>query len=490
MSPAGHEFSFHSGGRLRHLALLEADAVTGRHTARRRGAVRGARPAVDAKVALSADAAALLHSAAVADRRPARFLEGPTFVAAEPQAATLVIPTETFVIEGGKSAVLQQLRRDHGVEVVAEGRHGKMLLRVPGGTPDRVRTAFKLAREVWKSGAVLAAHPNFVRASLPPRPSPATVATQWNLHNDGTVGVAGADVRAQQAWAVTRGSADVVVAVLDEGIDALHPDLASAVRLERDFVDGHSHGHPDPHDAHGTAVAGIVAGRSGRWPGLAPGVSLMSARVARGDGAGHWIADDFDIADAIDWAWANGAHVLTLAWGGGPPVDLIDHAIARARRRGRRGKGAVVVAAAGNEEAAVQYPAHLEGVLAVGASNQWDERKTRRSRDGETDWGSNYGPALGLLAPGVAVTTTDNRGSTGYTSAEYTPGFNGTSAAAPHVAAAAALVLSVAPRLREEEVRQALCASADHIPGQSGRTPHFGDGRLNAFAALRRAKRR
>jgi subtilisin family serine protease len=490
MSPAGHEFTFHSGGRLRRLALRDADEVTGRHAARRRGTGRGAHPAAEAANTLAADAAALLRSAAVADRRPARFLDGPSFVAAAPDAATLVIPTETFVVEGGKSAVLQKLRRDHGVEVVAEGRHGKMLLRVPGDTHDRVRTAFALARETWSSGAVQAAHPNFVRATLHPQPRPATVATQWNLHNDGAVGVAGADVRARQAWSVTRGSADVLVAVLDEGVDALHPDLAPAVRAERDFVDGRSHAHPEPRDAHGTAVAGIIASRSERWPGLAPGVGLLSARIARGDGAGHWIADDFDIADAIDWAWASGAHVLTLAWGGGPAVDLIDHAIERARRRGRRGKGTVVVAAAGNEEAAVQYPAHLDGVLAVGASNQWDERKTRRSRDGEADWGSNYGPSLDLLAPGVAITTTDNRGLTGYTAAEYTPGFNGTSAAAPHAAAAAALVLSLAPRLREDEVRRALCAGADHIPGQRGRTPHYGDGRLNAFAALRHAKRR
>ncbi len=477
--PSSSELTYHSGGRLRRIGLVAAEAFTGRHAARRRGAGAGA----------VSDSARLLRSAALADRRPARFLEGPSFVVDEPESSTLSIPTETFVIEGGKSAVLQQLRRDHGIEVVAEGSHGKVLLRVPADTRDRVRTAFDLARQTFKSGAVAAAHPNFVRASVRLAPSPVAAAGQWNLANDGSVGVAGADVRAQQAWAVTHGSPEILVAVIDEGVDTLHPDLAPAVRAQRDFVDGHAHALPSPQDAHGTAVAGVIVSRSSRLPGLAPGVSLMAARVARGDGEGHWIADDFDIADAIDWAWSNGAHVLTLGWGGGPGVDLIDHAIERARRRGRRGKGALVVAAAGNEEATVQYPAHLEGVVAVGASNQWDERKTRRSQDGETEWGSNYGPSLALLAPGVRIATTDNRGPWGLSPQDHTLSFNGTSAATPHVAAAAALVLSLMPRLREPDVVRALRAGADRLPGQSKWTPHFGEGRLNAFGAMRAAKR-
>lgn len=484
MSRAGNEWGFYLGGKLRRMSVVNVEEVTGRHAQRRTRDVGG--PPGGAP-----DAARVLRSAALADRRPARFLDGPTVVAGAGEAGTLVIPTETFVVEGGKSAILQQMRRDHGVEVVAEGSYGKVLLRVPAETRDnRVETAFELARLAWKSGAVAAAHPNFVRASVHPKPSPVAALTQWNLNNDGSVGVAGADVRAHEAWTVTRGLPEVAVAVLDEGVDGLHPDLAPAVRGERDFVEGRANSRPEPQDAHGTAVAGIIGSRSERWPGLAPEVSLMSARIARSDGMGHWIADDFDIADAIDWAWSNGADVLTLAWGGGPAVDIIDHAVERARRRGRRGKGCVVVAAAGNEESHVQYPAVLDGVLAVGASNQWDERKTRRSRDGEADWGSNYGPPLALLAPGVAIATTDNVGPYGYSPLDHTPSFNGTSAAAPHVAAAAALVLSSTRRLTEVQVRKVLRASADPVGGQSGWTPQFGDGRLNVAAALRLARRR
>ncbi len=487
-SGSSSELTFHSGGRLRRLQVVDAGVITGRHTARRRKPGKDRRDD-ETETGPQTDAARVLRSAAVADRRPARFLDGPSLIAADSGAGTLVIPTETFVVEGGKSAVLQQLRRDHGVEVVAEGAHGKVLLRVPGDTRERVRTAFELAHKAWKTGLVSSAHPNFVRASVYPDLSPVAAPAQWNLANDGSLGVAGADVRAPQAWSLTRGSQDVLVAVLDEGIDTQHPDLGPAVSLERDFVEGHSSARPDPRDAHGSAVAGVIASRSQRLPGLAPQVSLLSARIARGAGDGHWVADDFDIADAIDWAWANGAHVLTLAWGGGPGVDLIDHALERARRRGRRGKGCVVVAAAGNDEGAVQYPANVEGVLAVGASNPWDERKTRRSQDGETNWGSSHGPALALLAPGVRIATTDNHGPWGLSALDHVLTFNGTSAAAPHAAAAAALVLSYAPRLREDDVRRALRAGADHLAGQTKWTPQLGDGRLNVFEALRQAKR-
>lgn len=204
---------------------------------------------------------------------------------------------------------------------------------------------------------------------------------------------------------------------------------------------------------------------------------------------GNWIFDDFDTADAIDWAWTNGADVLSNSWGGGPPVDVITNAFERARTKGRRGKGAVIVVAAGNDQAPVDYPGTLRWVLTVGASNQWDQRKTRASKDGEDWWGSNYGEALDLLAPGVRIATTDIRGSRGYETGKYTLTFNGTSAATPHVAAAAALMLSVVPSLTESRVREILVSTAERLPGQKEWSPQYGSGRLNVYAALRSARR-
>ena len=113
--------------------------------------------------------------------------------------------------------------------------------------------------------------------------------------------------------------------------------------------------------------------------GLASGVSLVACRIGskRVDG---WVADDFDVADGIDWCWQHGqADVLSVSWNGGPPDDLRTRSFKRAMSQGRGGKGCVVIAAAGNTGGPVVFPAKLDGVVAVGASNQWDQRKTETS---------------------------------------------------------------------------------------------------------------
>jgi len=127
-------------------------------------------------------------------------------------------------------------------------------------------------------------------------------------------------------------------------------------------------------------------------------------------------------------------------------------------------------------------------VLAVGASNEFDERKTRTSRDGEDWWGSNYGRNLALLAPGVHVGTTDIAGARGYDPGDFTMTFNGTSAATPHVAAAAALVLSVAPNLTALQARRILMDTAHKLKRQGGWTAQLGHGRLDVAAAVTAAK--
>jgi thermitase len=291
---------------------------------------------------------------------------------------------------------------------------------------------------------------------------------------------------------LTTGSEELRVAVLDEGVDTQHPYLKPAVRAERDFVDGNPTAAPDADDAHGTACAGIVVSRGRNVKGLAHGVGLVAVRIAKGDGGQGWIFDDFNTADAIDWSWDDAkADVLSNSWGGGPPVDVITSAFARAKADGRAGKGAVVVIAAGNFQSAVSYPGTLPDVLTVGASNQWDERKTKASRDAESWWGSNYGPGLDLMAPGVSILTTDISGRRGYSTGPTTSTFNGTSAATPFAAAAAALVLSVNPLLTEAEVRQILIEHTDHIgTGRPGWNQYVGHGRLNAFNAMRAARRK
>jgi subtilisin family serine protease len=423
--------------------------------------------------------------------RLAGVAEEETLIQPVEPGATSVIPTETVAVLGARAAELAWARKEHGATVTQEGSEGKVLLSVPPDQDDPVGAAAALARALVERGTVEGAHPNFLR--LVQRPGPATaaqVAGQWGLDNEGAPGVVGADVAARAAWTITAGEAAIRVAVLDEGVDTAHSYLKAAVVAEKDFVDGNPTAAPDGDDAHGTACAGIVCSRGPKVTGLAHGTSLVAVRIAKSDGGAGWIFDDFTTADAVDWSWRDAkADVLSNSWGGGPPVDVITSAFRRARKRGRGGNGTVVVIAAGNDQGPVSYPGNLPDVLTVGASNQWDERKTRSSRDGEDWWGSNFGTGLDLVAPGVSVLTTDISGRRGYSRSLTTPTFNGTSAATPFVAAAAALVLTARPDLTEEQVRKVLVETTDRITPGSAWSRFVGHGRLNAFAAVRAARR-
>lgn len=401
-----------------------------------------------------------------------------------------VIPTETVAVDGARSAEIKWMRTEFGMEIIKEGSRGKVLLKVPGENREgqNLKVAFEASEKLFERRVVAAAHPNFIRVVQRPATSKLRATNQWALDNPGQPGVKCADVDAKNAWKITTGFGDIRVAVLDEGVDTVHPHLQNAVVAEKDFVDKNPHARPDGNDAHGTACAGIIVSQHAETRGLAPDVMLVAARIAKSDQFGYWIYDDFETADAIDWSWdQEHADVLSNSWGGGPPVDIVIRAFERARTRGRQGKGSVIVIAAGNDQSPVGYPANLPGVLTVGASNQWDERKTKNSKDGEDWWGSCYGNELDLLAPGVMILTTDISGNSGYSREDFTDRFNGTSAATPFVAAAAALVLSVKPDLTENDVRNIINISADPLKSDRQWSRTLGNGRLNANAALRAA---
>jgi subtilisin family serine protease len=402
----------------------------------------------------------------------------------------IVLVTDTIVVEDARKSEIDYLRDRFGMQILREGLLGKVLLKSPEGGSSGVKLVFDAAKAVYQRGQVGAAHPDFVRLLSKVKPSAPGHQALWNHDNAGNPGIAGADVAVRAAWMTTRGRADVRIAVLDEGVDTDHPALKAAVVDQKDFVDGNNHARPDGNDAHGTACAGIIVSRDQAYPGIAPECSLVAVRIAKGDHGGNWIFDDFATADAIDWAWQQGkADVLSNSWGGGPPVDVISRAIERARTRGREGKGAVVVFASGNDNGPINFPGTIDEVLTVGASNQWDERKSPTSRDDENWWGSNFGKTLNLIAPGVRIATTDIQGSAGYSNGDFSHTFNGTSAAAPHVAAAAALIISVMPRLNEERIRAIINQSTDPWTKAGGWTRFIGFGRLNVFSALRLARR-
>ena len=169
-----------------------------------------------------------------------------------------------------------------------------------------------------------------------------------------------------------------------------------------------------------------------------------------------------------------------MGFGGGNVSMLLRAAVDYAWAR-----GCVMFAATGNRNIPfIYWPARHLHVAAVGALSPCRERKSIASCDGEFWWGSNFGPGLDFLAPGVQVMTTDIRGAGGYGAQDYVALFNGTSAATPHAAGVAALVLSIAPDLPNHVVLERLRMTCDDL-GPEGVDPETGYGSLNARNAVR-----
>jgi subtilisin family serine protease len=353
----------------------------------------------------------------------------------------------------------------------------------------------KAASELSERPGVAYAEPDFVtlgthvprkNAAQGPGPTDPLSAKQYAM----------AITHAVEAWQLQTGDPAIRVAILDEGVDTQHEDLASAAVASFDGIDQDAFQEPNPWDGHGTSCAGLAVATQGNQKGIqgvAGGCSLLSVRIAYSEyEGGPWKTSNSVIARSIDWAWQNDADVLSNSWGGGAPSTAIVNAFQRARTLGRKGKGSVVVIAAGNDDGPVSFPGDLADVLTVSASNEWDEPKTKTSQDGETWWGSSYGPEVTLAAPGVHNYTTDISGSAGYNSggavdANYVPNFNGTSSATPIVAGACALVLSANPQLTEKQVREVLRDTADKVGSiayVNGRNDRMGHGRVNVRKAI------
>jgi type VII secretion-associated serine protease mycosin len=267
--------------------------------------------------------------------------------------------------------------------------------------------------------------------------------------------------------------AGVRVAVVDSGVDDTHPQLAGAVAPGRDLL----HGDPDARQdcvGHGTAVASIIAARPAvgvPFRGVAPGVTIVPVRITEKEVIdGEDVGDDAgaaEFAQAIDWAADPGrgrAQVINLS-----VVMTADDPRVRAAVARAVDAGVVVVAAAGNNGAPERgnptpYPAAYPGVIGVGAVTAGGVRAAF----------SQHGGYVDLVAAGSGVTVAAPGG--GHTAGE------GTSYAAPFVAATAALVLHRFGPVSPEQVRRRLVATADPAPG--GRGDEYGAGLLNPYRAL------
>jgi len=282
-------------------------------------------------------------------------------------------------------------------------------------------------------------------------------------------------------WDITTGAATTVVCVLDEGCDLTHADLrfaAPGINL------GTMSGDGSPTGNHGTACAGIVAATYNNGTGVT-GVAGDARILPVAFDA--WT--DVEVAAGINYASANGASIISMSfgWNGWSPA-IIDPAIQSAFNN-----DLVMCVATHNYNGPITYPATNPLVIAVGASDEADNRKTPMSPDGEP-WGSNFGPQISVVSPGVHIPTTDRQGAAGYNATDYDLVFNGTSSATPHVAGLAALIRSVYPTLDNMQVRAHIERTAQKVgavayadtAGKSNGSwnQEMGYGRINVFRAL------
>lgn len=344
---------------------------------------------------------------------------------------------------GDASSVLAPL------PVTVKGRlSGLGVLRL--GVP--VGEELEVARRLRELPEVEWVEPNYLREVMRAPAGEPYQQSQWGLRR----------IQAEQAWSMATGSPEVIVAVLDTGIDRTHPDLAGTLVAGYDFLGDDS--DPDDDSGHGTFNAGVIgAGGTSRVKGVARGVRIMPIKVLDAEGKGPNSA----VAQGLVYAVDHGARVVNMSFGNPVTSRLEAQAI-----RYAHDKGAVLVAAAGNtanQDNAIIYPAAHEQVLAVAAIDE---------EDNVPDF-SQHHPYVGVSAPGVGILSTYRR-EAGY--GDYATA-SGTSAAAPHVSGLAALILSANPGLTNTQVKTILQATAEDL-GVPGKDEYYGAGVINAFKAL------
>ena len=306
----------------------------------------------------------------------------------------------------------------------------------------------------------------------------------WGMRNSGqTGGTPGADVKATLAWQNQTGNADVVVAIIDSGVDYLHPDLALNIYQNQaetqNGADSDGNGYVDdvrgwnfyantnnPMDDHfhGTHVAGTVGARGGNGLGVAGvawNVKMIPLKFLSATGSGT----TSDAIAAVRYSTDNGARISCNSWGGGGYSRLLEDTIRHAGET-----NSLFVAAAGNSannnDLLPSYPASydLPNIISVAATDHSDQ----------IAWFSNYGAGnVHIAAPGVGITSTFPRVATAAMTLSNLPTdyarISGTSMATPHVAGAAALLLASEPSLTAAQLKGRILQRADYLPGLSGR---------------------
>jgi subtilisin family serine protease len=320
-------------------------------------------------------------------------------------------------------------------------------------------------------------------------------------------------IRGPQAWDLETGDPNVILAVIDSGIDLSHPDLNDNLWTnpgeDIDGVDDDGNtivddlygaafvsnpspgcvsppeGDPDDDSGHGTLVAGIAGAEANNGSGVAGtawDVSLMAVKALDCGPSGTPGGTTFDAAQAIDYAAAHGADIINMSLsipiqrdGGGDCIQPSENAVlASAVQQAQQTYGVTVIAAAGNDGCPyTAYPAATEEVIAVGASGGISSPGSKASF-------SNWGSGVDIAAPGVDICSTawSPAGGPGYAC-----GLGGTSFASPIAAGLAALILAQTPALTYDQIRTVLQDTASNLP-DNGAFNWDGHGRLDMRRAV------
>ena len=298
---------------------------------------------------------------------------------------------------------------------------------------------------------------------------------QWNLDGSNSINW-------KQAYYLSTGS-NVDIAIIDKGADYMHPDFNWKLRPAYDLR-SNTMNATNIYGTHGANCAGIICAQVNNNKGLS-GISPDSDVYMYAHPLDGHVNSDQELATGIALA-SQSCDVISCSWGGGAPSNMITDAIHYyALMWGRNGKGVVVVFATGNDDNIVKFPANYnENILAVGATE----------RNGWRASFSNYGSELDVVAPGTEIITTNLLGSS---IPMYISNFEGTSAACPHVAGVAALILSVNPDLTSNEVIDIIERTASKVGGYTYSTVtgrpngtwnnQMGYGLVNAYSAVQEA---
>jgi subtilisin family serine protease len=347
---------------------------------------------------------------------------------------------------------------------------------------------YEAAKSFSASDLVEYAEPQFIRKRCYSPNDPSYVqGTQWALKK----------IQADKAWDITKGSKDVIIGIVDTGIEWYHPDLAANIwtntkEIPNNGIDDDNNGYiddvggwdfgglgngnnptpdnnPDEDRAdHGTHVAGIASGVTDNGIGIA-GVGfnckLMAVKVSQ-DNRRDANQEAYVVYgyQGIVYATDNGAQIINCSWGGGGYSKYEDEIIQYANQ-----KGTLVVAAAGNDSnfRDSYYPAAYDHVLAVASTDRNDNRSSF----------SNWGYYIDVCAPGTSILSTWKGGIYVY--------LDGTSMASPCAAGVAALVKSVYPNYTADQVGEKVRVSSDKIDDINGYfAGELGFGRVNAYKAV------